>query len=176
MQSHDVVLIRGAPGIGKSTIGELLRVAAPNGAIVDIDKIRRMLNKERFIYNENHEYRNATIAAGALVKSFLSSKYSPVVVIDVFSKPILELFINQMQGHSLISIILHADDEVLSARMTNRTNGYINVDVARRVSQHIYDTRSETDFMIDTTLLGPHDVLRCVLDLLDYRSLIQDKR
>ena len=41
---------------------------------------------------------------GALVKSFLSLN-SPVVVIDAFSKPILELFINQMQGHSLISII-----------------------------------------------------------------------
>jgi broad-specificity NMP kinase len=159
IQFADIILIRGAPGIGKSTIGELFRASAPQGAIVDIDDIRRMINNEKFTYHENHDYANAIKAGCALVESFLGLGYTPIVVVDVFSMGILESFTAQFGMGTMASVTLYANDEILFRRMANRASGYINLEVAKSVNRHIYETRDKTDAWIDTSLLDPYGVL-----------------
>jgi len=166
-QCIDILIIRGAPGIGKSTIGELLRPFALNGAIVDIDDMRNMVNNEKFIFNDNYDYVNAVKASCVLVESFLQLGYAPIVVVDVFSLGILELFTDHFGMRKLASITLYASDDILCRRMESRPTGYINLEVARSVNRHIYQTMDKTDACIDTSLLSPLDVLNEVRRIVD---------
>jgi broad-specificity NMP kinase len=163
IQFADIIVIRGAPGIGKSTIGELFRASTPHGVIVDIDDMRRMINKEKFTYHEDQDYANTIKAACALVESFLELGYTPIIVVDVFSLVILELFMGHFETRKIASITLYANDDILFKRMANRASGYINLEVAKSVNRHIYQTRVKTDAWIDTSLLDPRGVLKEVI-------------
>lgn len=147
----DLLLVRGAPGIGKSTIGSLFRRFAHGGVVIDIDDVRRMTNDELFLYGENEHYRNAIVVVQGMVESYLVAGYSPVIVIDVFCANILNLFRAKIYPGPAISATLYAQNSVLLGRMRDRIKGYINLEVAERVNCHMLDTREMTDIWIDTT-------------------------
>lgn len=162
--SVKVLAIRGAPGIGKSTVGELLRSFIPKGAIIDIDNIRRMIVREEFQYGRNEDYFNAIRVSSQLISSLLETGCSPIVVVDVFAIEAWQLFRKSLGHYPLVSISLYASDEVLCNRMKCRGDGgYIDMDVAVRVNQHIFDTRNETNDWIDTTRLTPQEVRHQVM-------------
>lgn len=151
----DLLLIRGAPGIGKTTIGSLFRRFAHGCVVIDIDDVRRMATDERFLYGENEHYRNAVLVVQGMVESYLVAGYSPVIVIDVFCANILNLFRTRVYSGTSVSATLYAQNTVLLGRMSNRIKGYINLDVATRINRHMLDTKEMTDIWIDTTDIDP---------------------
>ena len=151
----NLLVVRGAPGTGKTTIGSLFRRFAPKGVVIDIDDVRRMINGERFLYGENEHYQKAVGVVQGMVEYYISEGYAPVVVIDVFSANIHKLFWSKTYSGTCISATLYARDAILIDRMSNRGKGYINLEVAARVNRHMHDTKGLTDIWIDTTDLDP---------------------
>ena len=154
----DIILIRGAPGVGKTTIGRLFRESTPSGVVVDIDDVRRMVSSEVFLYGANVDYRKAVTATCALVAAFLDTGYSPIIVVDVFSPPILELFRRICTQRRTVVITFYSEDGVLARRMARRTSGYINLDVAIKINRLMKHPSDSSDVWIDTSTLGPAEV------------------
>jgi broad-specificity NMP kinase len=163
-----VVLIRGAPGIGKSTLAEILRSTMKGGAVIDIDDIRRMICDERFVYKENVHYLNAVGVVGDLVRKLSELGCRPVVVVDVFAVEALRAFIQAMRDAEIFVISLYADDNILLDRMKARHNGYVNVDVARSVNQHIFETRRFGNAWLDIGTLPPMEICKKLLNFIPY--------
>jgi broad-specificity NMP kinase len=169
MSNLDVLLIRGAPGIGKTTVGEMLRTLLVDGVVIDVDDVRRMVNKDKFVYGENVDYINAVRASCSLAESFIALGYRPIVIVDVFSISVLEVACNCLKGTSIISISLHCNESVLVGRMLNRKNGYVNTDVAKKVNEHILATLESTNVSIDTTVLSPGELVERIMNSLSTR-------
>ncbi len=159
INDFDIIVVRGAPGVGKTTLGELLKMSDTFKAVIDIDEVRHMLNSEKFIYAINTDYFNSILAASNLIDLLVDTGLKPIVVIDVFSKLILDFFLKNLTAKKIAIVTLISTDEELANRMTNRINGYINLEVAAKVNLHIKQTHYESDTTIDTTFLKPKEVL-----------------
>lgn len=157
---YEVIIVRGAPGIGKSTIGELLKTSNFAGAVLDIDELRAMINSERFIYNENSHYFNAIDVASGLIDTLLNEDVFPIFVLDVFSDTILNHFEIQLRCKNILIINLYCQDEVLTKRMNNRKNGFVNTDVAKKINKQMQIKCNNANLLIDTTHFNPKSVLK----------------
>lgn len=167
-----VLLIRGAPGLGKSTLAEMLRPAMHAGAVVDVDDIRRMICGERFVYKENGHYLKAVRVAADLARALSKLGCKPVTVVDVFAVEAFHVFMQAMHGADIFSISLYTDDDVLSDRMRARHGGYVNVDVARSVNQHIYDTRELCNTWLNIGTLSASETRDRLLEFMAHNGWI----
>ena len=93
-----------------------------------------------------------------LVESFLDTGHAPIIVLDVFSLPILELFQRICSLRSMAVITLYAEDAVLARRMARRSSGYINTEVAIKVNRLMKPPCDSSDAWINTSSLGPAEV------------------
>lgn len=69
---ENLLIIRGAPGVGKSSVGKLLTKYYKDGVTIEIDEVRRMINS--VTWSNTKEHLNAIEATRALVISYLQSK------------------------------------------------------------------------------------------------------
>ena len=75
-----VLLLRGAPGVGKSTVGRLLAGLLGDGAICEVDRFRAMFAGVDWGSRQQHEM--ALRAAIAACRSLLEDGVSPVVAVS----------------------------------------------------------------------------------------------
>lgn len=147
---NELIVIRGAPGIGKSTLGLLLKKSGLFKKVVDIDEMREMINGEHFAYGENVHYFNAIDVACELFDLFVKQGEFPVAVLDVCSEPILNRIISNMKGVRVLVVSLYSSDEILVQRMTNRNGGFVAVEIAKKLNKEMYNFGH---IFIDTTNL-----------------------
>jgi broad-specificity NMP kinase len=167
ISNFEIIIIRGAPGIGKSTLGEMLRASDKFPAVIDVDIIRNMIHGEKFKYGVNDHYINSISATWRLVELLLSNHIKPVVVVDVFSKIILSLFLKALCEKQIVVVNLISSNEILVKRMSNRSKGYIDLNVASKLNQHIKTSAMQSDITLDTTNLSPRRMMAKFLSLLN---------
>lgn len=159
----DIILIRGAPGIGKTTLGEGLRKHFAEGAVIDVDQLRHMVNAEEFEFESDVHYTNAINVCCVLAKSLLAGGFRPIIITDVMA----ETFLNQIKeglcGYSTFTLTLIASANVLMSRMRARQGGYINVEVANLVNNMIEGESHESGACIDTSHLSSHELRHLAL-------------
>src|SRR5690606_23873995 len=80
----DVVLVRGAPGAGKRTLGRRLRKALTAAAVVEVDDLRAMIAQVDWTSRRHHD--QALEGAFALVGGLLGAGLRPIVLIDTLSR------------------------------------------------------------------------------------------
>jgi broad-specificity NMP kinase len=167
IQDFDLIIIRGAPGVGKTTLGELLRTSDSIEAVIDVDEIRHMVHCEKFDYNDNTDYFKSLLVITKFVDFLNEKAMKPIFLIDVFSDVLLDFFLKNIKTKKFVVITLISTDEVLTNRMTNRGTGYINIEVACKVNCQIKNSLKTTDIRIDTTTLKPKAVLSSLLKAID---------
>ena len=86
----DVLLVRGAPGVGKTTACRKLRKLIPEGAVIEVDALRGMIAGVRWVDTEHHLV--ALDHALLLIRAFLEKGFRPVVLVDTFSRGKLQRF------------------------------------------------------------------------------------
>jgi len=82
-QAPDVIIIRGAPGVGKSELGKALARHFSLGAKVEVDALRKMVNGVKWTDQAEH-IKLLGLAAGT-VAEFARLGFRPVIVVDTFS-------------------------------------------------------------------------------------------
>lgn len=153
-----VIVIRGAPGIGKTTTGRLLKNLNTGTSHIDVDRLSRMFNGERFIAGENYQYLHAIDHAGEISSWLIQRGIGPVIVSDVFVESVYERFVNKLQGANILLFTLIADNSILGRRMAERDSGYLNFPVARDINNNMISSRLHNELLIDTTHIGPTEV------------------
>lgn len=139
-ENHDLFVIRGAPGIGKTSLASQLRKSDSIASVIDIDDIRRMMNGEKFICDENETYLNAISVAARLVLVLAANNIVPIVIVDVFFCPFLEAFKKPLMGLKLKVITLTTENEILCNRMLNRKTGFVDIGAAEKINRWFIDS------------------------------------
>lgn len=165
---YDLVLIRGAPGVGKSTLAENLKKHFPHGATVEVDYIRGIINRVEWIHAQQDIH--GVEAAWAAGRSYLASGYFPVLIIDTFGLPkykkIVSFIHASRPGLSCHTLALYCTDEELVSRITRRKNGFSDKENSLRLNEEVRNHRYRNETLIDTTARSPESVLDEVLRIL----------
>jgi len=88
----DVIIIKGAPGSGKSETANILSAHFTKGVKIEVDYLRGMIISVDWENLEEH--LNSLKVAANLTLDFLKFNYKPIIVIDTFSMGKEYIFIN----------------------------------------------------------------------------------
>jgi tRNA uridine 5-carbamoylmethylation protein Kti12 len=171
MRKHavDLLLVRGAPGVGKSTAVRTLRKHIGSGAVVEVDHVRGMIADVRWVDTAHH--LAALGVTRGIIHSFLSRGFRPVIVVDTFSGGKLRQFVADLAEETYVRYrvaSLHAAADTLLARVAGRpTNEYREPDVSLLLNDEVLRNRHPREELIDTTHLSPGDVAKLLLEILE---------
>jgi hypothetical protein len=185
---YDLIVIRGAPGVGKSTLSENLKKYFPGGVGIETDTLRKMINRSHWfpsgVLNETtHRCDEQGIhgieAAGAIGRSYRANGYRPVLLVDTFTIPHyhkIESLIHESEPALAWHILaLYCTDRELVSRLnrrmlltcvTGRGIAFSDREAAIRVNEGVRNHRYSNETFIDTTGRSPKSVLDEALQIL----------
>lgn len=153
----DIIILRGAPGSGKSQTAKSLSQLYPKGVRLEVDTIRQMVISVE--WQNQQEHINILQASTGLVYDFLKLKFKPVIVIDTFSGDKINRYLDtlyQLDNTLRIQIFgLFASDEELRRRLALRTNGeFRDFQICKKLNDDVLKWKPDNEFQIDTTVLS----------------------
>jgi predicted kinase len=167
-ETIEVLLVRGAPGVGKSAVVSELKQHIPDGAVIEVDTIRQMLARPR--NTDRAQHVAALELAWVLARAFLAQGVCPVVVVDTFTSRKLSAFVASVDRPYRI-VSLYAEPEALRIRLLQR--GISQRDQLESAAMHnteIASQRYPNEKCIDTTSRDPQSVALSALRWLLRRS------
>ncbi|HSQ94175.1 MAG TPA: AAA family ATPase [Methanoregula sp.] len=162
----DLVVIRGAPGVGKSTLAGGLKARFPQGVTVEVDAFKGMMHT--WDWQDTRQHHHITGAAGMACLSYLENGYSPVIAVDTFSPQLLGKFMAMMNTSpkkpSCLIVALVCDPEILAQRIQCRKTGWCHAEPALAINDLLRKSGTAGDVLIDTGTRSPDEVLALVLE------------
>lgn len=165
-QSIDVLVIRGAPGTGKSTLGRGLRRELPIGAVLEVDDFRSMLVKVDWSSRDHHDV--ALDAALSAMLAYLAHQQQPVVLIDTFSRSRLTSVLRQLEETKLVHQVLSLwlDPSALAGRLISRSSGFKDWEPSRILNDEVRENRYPNEVMVDVSSLDRDEVVGYALSVI----------
>ncbi len=157
-EKTDIIIIRGAPGSGKSQAAKSLSKFFPTGVRFEVDTIRNMVISVD--WKNQQEHIDMLQASTKLVFEFLKFGFSPVIVIDTFSGDKINRYLETLYQHdeklSVKIIGLYTSDEELKRRLDLRTSAeFKDFPICKRLNDDILKWKPDSEYQIDTTGLLP---------------------
>jgi len=154
----DVIIIRGAPGSGKSELGKALAKHYPQGARVEVDALRKMVISVN--WTDQDEHIKLLGLAASTTAEFVRLGFRPVIVIDTFSGDKVDGFLDRLsQTCPALNIRLYAlylSEDVLARRLASRPDGlFKNLAIATKLNADVLRIRRPEEFQIDGSELTP---------------------
>ena len=154
----DIIILRGAPGSGKSQTAKSLSQFFPKGVRLEVDIIRQMVVSVD--WKNQQEHINMLQVSAGLAYDFLKYGFSPVIVVDTFSGDKIIRFMDRIRHFDsslTISVVgLFATDDELERRLELRQNGeFRDVAICKKLNRDVLQKKCDTEFQIDTTGLLP---------------------
>jgi len=155
----DAIILRGAPGVGKSTLGTRLLDRLHDGALIEVDVVRAMLARVDWADRRQHD-----IALGGgldLLRCFRAQGRKPVILVDTFScgrlKFVQSRFDDERLTHYTLSLWLTPDD--LSRRLRERVSGFREYEPSRILNEEVATNRYPQETLIDASGLDKQALL-----------------
>src|SRR5207248_4837097 len=150
----DVVVLRGAPGVGKSSVAKCLAWQFPGGARVEVDLLRKMVISVNWKNQEEHILMLE--AAAGFANDLAGFGFRPVIVIDTFSGDKLTRFLDVLRSlhaaRTVRAFALHAEDEQLRSRLALRpADEFKDFTISRKLNRDVLRLRYPGELLIDTT-------------------------
>ena len=154
----DIIIIRGAPGSGKSQTAKSLSQFFPKGVRLEVDTIRQMVISVD--WKNQQEHIDMLEASAKLVCEFLKFNFRPVIVVDTFSGDKINRYLNtlyQLEEKLSIKIFgLFTTDAELKRRLDARTNAeFKDFPICKRLNDDVLKWKHDNEFQVDTTGLSP---------------------
>lgn len=147
---NNLLIIRGAPGVGKSSVSKLLSAHYKNGVTIEIDEVRRMINS--VTWTNSKEHLNAIEATRCLLVSYATSNYDPVIVVDTLSMGTIKLILDRLPEEINCKVIsLIAKEKIIKARILNRNSGFKDYELSFKVNSSISNEKLKNNYIIDTS-------------------------
>ncbi|MBX3316382.1 MAG: AAA family ATPase [Phycisphaeraceae bacterium] len=172
--SADLILLKGAPGVGKSTTAKLLAPHFPSGVRIEVDALRQMVT---FVdWTNQAEHRSLLKLSAKLAAGFIHSGQSPVILVDTFSGDKIDGFLATFREESpqsrVFVAVLHASDEVLRQRITDRDgDAFRDIPIAMRINHESIVGAQPFETLIDTTSLVPTGVADAILNAIQTHQI-----
>ena len=161
----DIIIIRGAPGSGKSQTAKHLAEYFPQGVRMEIDNLRSMVISVD--WTNQTEHINVLELSTKLACGFLKIGFKPVIVVDTFSGDKIFKYLADLQliDKNLKTVVfgLHASAKELEKRLGERKKGeFSNIDISLKLNEGILKVKSEAEIQIDTTDRKPQETARII--------------
>jgi hypothetical protein len=160
MQSDktDIIILRGAPGSGKSQVAKSLSKFFPKGVKLEVDSIRQMVISVD--WKNQQEHINMLEVSTRLVHNFLKIGFAPVIMVDTFSGNKLNKCLHnlyQMDDELSIKIFgLFTTEDELRRRIDFRSNGeFKDLRICKKLNDEVPKLKYDGEIQIDTTILSP---------------------
>jgi tRNA uridine 5-carbamoylmethylation protein Kti12 len=159
--SPDLILLKGAPGIGKSTAAKLLAQHFPSGVRIEVDTLRQMVISVD--WTNQAEHRKLLTLSAQLAAGFLRSGFAPVILVDTFSGDKIDGFLTefhtQCPSKRVCVVVLHASEDVLRERVSNREAGaFRDIGIAMRINHESVRDARPFELVLDTSDSSPADL------------------
>lgn len=166
-ENPDIIILRGAPGSGKSQTAKRLSQFFPKGVRMEIDDLRSMVIFPDWT-NQN-EHINILNISTKLVIDFIQLGFRPVIVIDTFSgDKILNYLekLNHLNNELSISIFgLYTTEEELKKRIESRKKGeFRDFNICKKLNDDVLKIKYDKEFQINTTGLLPNETAKIIYD------------
>lgn len=170
MTPPDVIVIRGAPGSGKSETAKRLATALGRGARVEVDTLRTMIVPVD--WTNQQEHIAVLSLAVDVVAGFLHMGHRPVIVVDTFSGDKLGRFLGDLgrarPGAQVRAFSLAPSWVALRARVESRPDGgYKNLSVCEKLNSDVARRLIPGEVIIDNSNLTPEESADMVARTLD---------
>jgi len=166
MTLPDIIVVRGAPGSGKSETARLLAARLHRGARVEIDTLRAMIVPVDWTDQEEH-IAVLSLSVG-VVSGFLRMGHRPVIVVDTFSGDKLGRFLDELRmtypdaGTRLFS--LSPSRAALRARVEGRPDGgFKDLRACEKLNSDVPQRLVPGEFLIDNSDLTPEGAADLIL-------------
>ncbi len=153
----DIIIVRGAPGSGKSQTAKSLSQFFPKGVRLEVDTIRQMVISVD--WKNQQEHISMLQVSTKLVFEFLRFGFSPVIVVDTFSGDKINRYLETLYEHSenlSVKIFgLYTTDEELKKRLDLRTDAeFKDFSICKRLNEDVLKWKLDREFQINTTGLS----------------------
>lgn len=162
----DLILLKGAPGVGKSTVAKVLAHHFASGVRIEVDTLRGMVIGVN--WTDQVEHRIVLGLAARLAVGFLHTRMTPVILVDTFSGDKIHGFLDAFRSECpecrVFVAVMHASEDVLRQRILGReADGFRDIPIATRTNREsVCDARS-FETLIDTSRLSPEEVAHIIL-------------
>lgn len=163
MRHRPFLIIRGAPGTGKSKTASQLARHFPNGATIEVDLVRRMMNG--IVWHRHQQHFDAIHVTVHMAQAFAARGYAPVIIVDTLGFGALEMALEEFGEESVGVYSLICDPVLLTLRLWRRLGGFRDAKKGRRFNAHIMSEGRGESEPINTARLKPHAVCRRILEL-----------
>ena len=158
MTLPDVIVIRGAPGSGKSETAKSLAARLGHGSRVEVDTLRAMIVPVNWTDQQEHT-AVLSIAVGVVV-GFIGLGHRPVIVVDTFSGDKLGRFLGEL-GAALADTKVRAFSlspswPALRARVESRPDGgFKDLHICEKLNSDVPRQLLTGELLIDNSSLTP---------------------
>ena len=171
LETPDVIILRGAPGSGKSETAKCLSEYFREGVRLEVDTIRQMVISVD--WKNQQEHINMLDVSQGLVLGFLKHGFSPVIVVDTFSGDKVNRFQGALLNHdrNLQAKIfgLYTSDEELQKRLELRPDGeFKDFPISKKLNSDTLRLKRDIEILIDTTGLTPKQSAEMIYELLKH--------
>jgi len=168
-----IIFIAGAPGSGKTTVSNKLKIKLNNSALIDFGWIREFHLNKTWSNTSDKEEQMSFENLVFILKNYIKNEYPYVIVNDLLDKRILEIPKNFDQANYLIFSLVVNDNNELSNRVLDdtRDSGFRNVDEALKWNKRLVERESLiNESKIDNSSRNPKDAIKIILQKInDYR-------
>ena len=154
----DVIILRGAPGSGKSQTAKCLSQRFPMGVRLEVDTIRQMVISVD--WRNQKEHIQMLDVAASMTLDFLEHGFHPVMVIDTFSGDKINRFRDTLRRKdsalSMKLFGLYASDDEMKWRLDNRSEAeFRDALISKKLTDDMLRWKRDEEIQIDTTGLVP---------------------
>jgi len=169
----DVIVIRGAPGSGKSRTAKCLAARIGKGIRIEVDTLRSMVFPVD--WTNQAEHIGVLSLASRLVAGFLELGHRPVIVVDTFSGDKLVRFIADLKalrtGVDVRPFALVPVPQVLRARVESRPDDtFKDIAVCEKLNADTVRFLQPGERLIDNSELSPEETAGVILLDVSYNE------
>jgi len=165
----DIIVIRGAPGVGKSQAAKCLESFFPKGVKIEVDVLRKFVISVD--WTNQQEHKSLLLVAARLAHEFRTFGFAPVIVVDTFSGDKVKGFfeaLRKLRGDLKIEqFALYAAENVLKERLEKRSGDeFKDFAISQKLNADVLKPSNDEARRIDTSQLTPRGTADRILSLL----------
>jgi predicted kinase len=166
---HQIIIIRGAPGVGKSTLVRRLKSKFKNGVTIEIGNMLKLINN--FEDGNSKQYLDTLENARILCLNYLKAGYAPILLVGPFKAARMRNYLTGKLDKDvsyLVITLLATNHTDLSDRIDGREIGFKDKSISYIVNEDMLNYEIGNEIRYDTSGKSPEEIFLFVAGHLHF--------